>query len=94
MERGKKYCCLVLSGHNEAPTPRLAHNNELEVLQTEDPEEAALIIRNRFIDCIILQTDKEAESVCNNYRVFSVQFPAIPILVILENNHLELACRL
>ena len=94
MERGKKYCCLFLSDFNAEPTPPVNPNDEIEIVLAARPEEAVSMIRNRFIDCIVLQTNKETESVCNHYGELTAQFPAIHILVILADHHIELACRL
>ena len=94
MERGKPYCCLVVSDRQPDMLPAFTRNEEFEFVNAENTEEAFSIIRNRFVDCLILPANRRQDSVCDKFSVFPAQFPAIPVLVLTDNDQIELACRL
>ena len=94
MKRGKPYCCLVVSDHQADMLPAFTQNEKIEFIKADNTEKAFSIIRNRFVDCLVLPANRRQDSVCEEFGAFTAQFPAIPILVIIDSGQIELACRL
>ena len=94
MERGKQYCCLIVSDHQADIPPALTQNDEIECITAKNTEAAFAVLRSRFMDCLILPANRGANSVCEEFSAFTAQFPSLPILVIINGNQIELACRL
>ena len=94
MERGKPYCCLFVSDHQADILPALTKNDEIECITAKNTEEAFTVVRSRFTDCLILPANRRPDSVCEEFGAFTAKFPSIPILVIIDNNQIDLACKL
>jgi hypothetical protein len=78
MERGKQYCCLVLSDSHSDLLPVFTRNEGFEFIDAGNTEEAFSIIRNRFVDYLILPANRRQDSVCDELSAFTAQFPKKP----------------